>query len=160
MPSELEQKIGDLDTYTDRCTLCIIKPDGYKIKEKIYEILRNNGLTVNEVITVNLTLEDILTIYPSHRNAPFLKEFTEYMTSGPVEIIKVIADYPKQELYNKLCEIVGSTFPKTAAEGTIRQIYGKEFEGSRVVYNVIHSPRDEEEENRIKKVMLKYLNNK
>ena len=138
---------------------CLLKPDGYKISTEVYKVINDNDLTTLEIGNFYLTREDVILLYPQHQSASFLEELISYMTSERVSIIRVEADLHKNELFNKLFEVVGGTHPKTAKSGTIRQLYGKESETSLVIYNVIHSPNSDEEESRLKVLINKYLKN-
>jgi nucleoside diphosphate kinase len=138
-------------------TYCLLKPDGYKINKDVYKFMEEKEFTVSEIGSFEMSKEDVYLLYPQHKNAPFLEELVSYMTSGRVSVARVEADISKHELFYKLYEIIGGTFPRMASNDTIRHKYGEEIYGSRVVRNVIHSPMSEDEESRIKSLMSKYL---
>ncbi len=57
--------------------------------------------------------------YAVHKERPFYGELVEFMSSGPI----VAAILEKDNAVADFRELIGSTNPADAAEGTIRQLY-------------------------------------
>lgn len=99
-------------------TLSIIKPDAVA-KNVIGEILtrfEKAGLRIVAAKMQHLTSEKAAKFYEIHKERPFFGELVAFMTSGPV-LIQVL-EGENAVLKNR--ELMGATFPKNAAPGTIR----------------------------------------
>ena len=79
--------------------------------------------------------------YAVHKERPFFKELTSFMTSGPCMVLAL----EKENAVQAWREAIGATNPKEAIEGTIR----KEFATS-IQENAVHgSDSDENAEKEI-----------
>lgn len=99
-------------------TLSIIKPDAVA-KNVIGEILtrfEKAGLRIVAAKMQHLDREKAAKFYEIHKERPFFGELVAFMTSGPVLIQVLEGD--NAVLKNR--ELMGATFPKNAAPGTIR----------------------------------------
>jgi nucleoside-diphosphate kinase len=93
-------------------TLVIIKPDVIK-KNQIGEIINfyeKKGLRMVGMKMVRLTPELAETFYQEHKDKPFFKGMTEFMSSSPVVIICLEGENAIK--LNR--EIMGATDPKQA----------------------------------------------
>lgn len=99
-------------------TLSIIKPDAVakNIIGSIYSRFEQNGLRIVAAKMLHLTQEQAGEFYAVHKERPFYHELIAFMTSGPV-LVQVL-EGENAVLKNR--EIMGATFPKDAAPGTIR----------------------------------------
>ena len=111
-------------------TLSIIKPDAVErnLENKIIECFINTGLKVAEKKKIKLTKEEAAEFYKTHEVKPFYEDLCNYLSSGP--IIVMILEGEGAVLKNR--KIMGSTDPKKAEKGTIRNLYGKSIEKNSV----------------------------
>ena len=102
-------------------TFSIIKPDATKrnITGSINKIIEDNNLIIVAQKRIKLSKEKAEGFYAIHKDKPFFNDLIEYMTSGPV-IVQVLEGENAVEKYR---EIMGSTNPQNAANGTIRKIH-------------------------------------
>jgi nucleoside-diphosphate kinase len=68
-----------------------------------------------------MTRDEAQTFYAEHQGKPFFNDLVEYMTSGPV----LLTCLERDEAVRTLREVVGATDPAEAAQGTVRQLFGK-----------------------------------
>ena len=99
-------------------TFSIIKPDATKrnITGKINKIIEENNLTIVAQKKIKLTEEKAKVFYSVHKDKPFFNQLIKYMISEPV-VVQVLEG---ENAVSKYREIMGSTNPSEAAEGTIR----------------------------------------
>ena len=111
-------------------TLSIIKPDAVErdLENKIIECFVDIGLKVAEKKKIKLTKEEAAEFYKMHEVKPFYEDLCNYLSSGP--IIVMILEGEDAVLKNR--KIMGSTDPKKAEKGTIRNLYGKSIEKNSV----------------------------
>ena len=100
-------------------TFSIIKPDATKrnITGSINKIIENNGLRIIAQKRILLSKEQAKNFYSVHNERPFFNDLIEYMTSEPV-IVQVLEGV---DAIIKYREIMGSTNPEDAKDGTIRK---------------------------------------
>tara|TARA_B100001027_G_C15991797_1_gene208647 strand:+ start:41 stop:463 length:423 start_codon:yes stop_codon:yes gene_type:complete len=103
-------------------TLSIIKPDAMKLKYsgKIIDFIEDKGFTIIAQKKIILTKRQAETFYTIHKDRPFFNELVDFMISGPI-LVQIIEAQNAISLYR---EIMGSTNPDEAEEGTIRKLYG------------------------------------
>jgi nucleoside-diphosphate kinase len=112
-------------------TLSIIKPDGVK-RGLIGEVIarfEKNGLTISAMKMLHLTHLQAMGFYAVHKERPFFKSLTEFMSSGPV----VVMILEGENAIKKNRDIMGATNFKEAAEGTIRRDFATDIEK-----NIVH----------------------
>jgi nucleoside-diphosphate kinase len=99
-------------------TLSIIKPDAVagNLIGAIISRFENAGLKVVAARMQQLTAEQAGAFYAVHRDKPFYRELIDFMVSGPV-LVQVLEG---ENAIAKNRELMGATFPKDAAPGTIR----------------------------------------
>jgi len=104
-------------------TFAIIKPDAVKAKNsgKIIDIIEKNGFEILEMQKINLVPSKAEQFYVEHKERSFFPELVQFMTSGPI-IIMALA---KTDAVNDWRSLMGVTDSKKAAQGTIRQLFGK-----------------------------------
>lgn len=111
-------------------TLMIIKPDGVE-KQLIGEILRRvegAGLKIKALRMLQLDRRTASRFYAIHRERAFFHGLIEYMTSGPV----VVCALEGPNAVKRFRNLIGSTDPDKADEGTIRRLYGESVERNTV----------------------------
>ncbi len=104
-------------------TFSIIKPDATErnITGKINAMLEEAGLRIVAQKRIKMTREQAETFYAVHRERPFFGELVEFMISAPI-VVQVLEG---ENAVAKNREVMGATNPAEAAEGTIRQLYGR-----------------------------------
>ena len=112
-------------------TLSIIKPDAINSKDsgKIIDLLEEKGFTIIAQKKIILTKNQAKAFYEIHNQRPFFDELVEFMISGPI-LVQIIEGKNAVSYYR---EIMGSTNPEEAEEGTIRKLYG-----SNIQCNAVH----------------------
>jgi nucleoside-diphosphate kinase len=118
-------------------TLAIVKPDAVASGHtgKIIAHLQKEGFRVLGMRMTRLSREQAGAFYAVHRERPFYGELVEFMTSGAVVPLALERD----NAVPRLREVIGSTDPAEAAEGTIRKLYA-ESKGK----NAIHASDSDE----------------
>ena len=103
-------------------TLSIIKPDAVErnLDNEIKEIFKNKGFNIVKDKKIQITKIEAENFYKVHETKPFYNDLCAYLSSGP--IVVMILEKKNAVLANR--ELMGSTNPKDADEGTIRKKYG------------------------------------
>ncbi len=103
-------------------TLSIIKPDAVErnLDGQIKEMFSINGFTIVQEKKIQIEKQEAEKFYKVHETKPFYDDLCTYLSSGP--IVVMILEKENAILANR--ELMGSTNPKDAAEGTIRKKFG------------------------------------
>ena len=103
-------------------TLSIIKPDAMELKYsgKIIDFIEDKGFKIIAQKKIVLTKNQAEAFYSVHKDRPFFRELVDFMVSGPISV-QIIEAKDAVSYYR---EIMGSTNPDEAEEGTIRKLYG------------------------------------
>ena len=103
-------------------TLSIIKPDAVErgLSEEIKEIFKKNGFEIVNEKKIKITKDEAEKFYMVHQTKPFFNDLCDYLSSGPI----VVMVLKKENAILNNREIMGSTNPKEAKDGTIRKKYG------------------------------------
>jgi nucleoside-diphosphate kinase len=107
-------------------TLSIVKPDAVR-KNKIGAILQRfeaTGLRVVAAKLVHLSPQQAAGFYAVHRDKPFFKSLTEFMSSGPA-LVSVLEG---EDAIATVRKVMGATDPAKAAPDTIRRDFGTDVE--------------------------------
>jgi nucleoside-diphosphate kinase len=107
-------------------TLAIIKPDAVeqRLTGKIIDRIEQAGLRIRAIRLVRLTRADAEGFYAVHRQRPFFRSLTEYMSSGPAVVLALEGD----DAIRTWRALMGATDPSKADAGTIRRDYGTSIE--------------------------------
>ena len=107
-------------------TLAILKPDAVErsLIGKILERIEANGFKIAAMKMAALSTKEAEGFYAVHKERPFFKDLTQYMSSGPV-VLLVLA---KDNAILAWRELMGATNPKDAAPGTIRKDFAVDIE--------------------------------
>ena len=102
-------------------TLSIIKPDATKrnLTGLINSVIEKNNLKIVAQKRIKLSIEQAKSFYDIHNEKPFFNDLIEYMTSNPV-VVQVLEC---ENAVSKYRAVMGSTNPKEAEKGTIRNLY-------------------------------------
>lgn len=116
-------------------TLVLIKPDGVKrnLTGAILARVEAKGYTLVELQKMNATRELLEAHYEEHVGKPFYEPLVEFMLSGPI----VAAVFEGQRVIEGFRSLAGTTEPTTAAPGTIRGDFGRDW-GTKVQQNLVH----------------------
>ena len=103
-------------------TLSIIKPDAVErnLEGKIKEIFIRNGFRIIDEKKIQINKSEAEKFYKVHETKPFYNELCNYLSSGPMVVMKL----EKENAIFENRELMGSTNPKEAKEGTIRKKFG------------------------------------
>jgi nucleoside-diphosphate kinase len=112
-------------------SLSIIKPDGVKrgLIGQVIRMLEENNLEIIAMKMVHMTKQQAEGFYAVHRERPFFRSLTDFMSSGPA-IVMVLEG---ENVITRYRELMGATDYKDAAEGTIRKAFATDIE-----QNVVH----------------------
>jgi nucleoside-diphosphate kinase len=103
-------------------TLLIVKPDGVR-RGLVGEVLRrteDKGLRMAEIRSLTIDRALAEEHYGEHRDKPFFGELVEFITSGPVVVVRLEGEGAIVALRT----MMGPTDPADAPPGTIRGDYG------------------------------------
>ncbi len=103
-------------------TLSIIKPDAVErnLDGQIKEMYRTNGFTIVQEKKIQIEKQEAEKFYNVHETKPFYNDLCTYLSSGPI----VVMILEKENGVKANRELMGSTNPKDAAQGTIRKKFG------------------------------------
>ena len=109
-------------------TLAIIKPDaaGRGLTGEIISRIHAAKFQIIAVKSTRLTKAEAEGFYAVHRERPFFKALTEFMSSGNVVVIVLEAE----NAIAKWRDIMGATDPAKAALGTIRKELGTSIQNN------------------------------
>jgi len=107
-------------------TFAIIKPDAVEAKAagRILARIEEEGFRIVGLRMENLTVQEAEGFYAVHRERPFFKDLTAFMSSGPCIAMVLEAD----NAISRWRETMGGTDPAKADEGTLRKQFGSNIE--------------------------------
>ena len=111
-------------------TLLIVKPDAVaqNVIGEIIRRLEKKSFRIVNIEMVRLTRKQAAEFYAVHRQRPFYNDLLDFMTSGPCVPIALERD----NAVAFLREVIGSTNPEEAAEGTIRKDFATDIQNNAV----------------------------
>ena len=103
-------------------TLSIIKPDAVErnLSEEIKSEFKKNGFNILKEKKIKLEKSDAEKFYKVHQTKPFYNDLCAYLSSGPI----IVMTLEKENAVLDNRELMGSTNPNEAKEGTLRKKYG------------------------------------
>ena len=103
-------------------TLSIIKPDAVErnLDKEIKEMFKSKGFLILKEKKIQLEKSEAEKFYQVHETKPFYNDLCAYLSSGPIIVMILVKE--NAVIANR--ELMGSTNPKEAKEGTIRKKYG------------------------------------
>ena len=103
-------------------TLSIIKPDAVErnLENNIKKFFEKNNLKILRTKKVKISKEEASEFYKVHQTKPFYGDLCNYLSSGPI----VVMILEGENAISKNRQLMGSTDPKKAEEGTLRKMYG------------------------------------
>ena len=99
----------------------MIKPDAVEnghIGDILQKVL-SSGFQIKALKLTQLSLNDAERFYEIHKGRAFFNDLVSFMSRGPI----VVAVLKKKDAVNSFRNLIGSTNPSEAAEGTIRKLY-------------------------------------
>ena len=117
-------------------TLILVKPDGVE-RGLIGEILsrfETKGYVIEGLKMLQPTEELLAQHYAEHAGKPFYHSLVDFMVSGPV----VAAVLSGDRVIEGVRTMLGASDPTTAAPGTIRGDYGRDWDEG-VQKNLVHA---------------------
>tara|TARA_B110001450_G_scaffold23496_1_gene20961 strand:+ start:1288 stop:1707 length:420 start_codon:yes stop_codon:yes gene_type:complete len=104
-------------------TFTMIKPDAVDSNNigNITQMIADAGFKIKAMKLTRLSRVQAEEFYAVHNERPFYGELVEYMTSGPI----VAAVLEKENAVIEFRNLIGSTDPNEAEEGTIRKKYAE-----------------------------------
>ena len=102
-------------------TLMMIKPDAVENGHigNILQKVSSSGFQIKALKLTQLSLKDAERFYEIHKERTFFNDLVSFMSRGPI----VVAILKKEDAVNSFRNLIGSTDPSEAAEGTIRKLY-------------------------------------
>ena len=107
-------------------TFSIIKPDAVAAGQagEILAMIQKAGFKVLGLRMTRLTKTQAQGFYAVHRERPFFGGLVKFMTEGPV----IVMALERENAILGLREVMGSTNPANAAEGTVRKRFATNIE--------------------------------
>lgn len=108
----------------------MIKPDavGANNSGAIIKMIEEAGFRIIAMKKSRLSKERAGEFYAVHKERAFFNDLCEYMSSGP--IIPMILE--KSNAVEDFRKLIGSTDPKKAEAGTIRNLFAKSIEANAI----------------------------
>ncbi len=109
-------------------TLAIIKPDavGRDLQGEILSRIHKAGFKIVAIKSARLSKGEAEGFYAVHRERPFFKDLTDFMSSGKCIVMVLEAE----GAIAKWREVMGATDPAKAAPGTIRRDLGSSVQNN------------------------------
>ena len=103
-------------------TLSIIKPDAVErnLDNEIKQMFKDKGFQIVKEKKIQIEKSEAEIFYKVHETKPFYNDLCSYLSSGP--IVVMVIEKENGILANR--ELMGTTNPKDALDGTIRKKYG------------------------------------
>ena len=87
---------------------------------EIIKKIEENDLVIIDIKMLKLSKQESSKFYEIHKDKTFFSNLIDYMTSGKIVVLIVEGD----NAINRYRNLIGSTDPDKAQEGTIRKLYG------------------------------------
>ena len=122
---------------TGNRTFTMIKPIAVKNNYigPILKMINEAGFRIVAMKMTKLSKKQAEEFYAVHQERGFFDELTDFMSSGPI----VAAILEKENAVEAYRNLIGSTDPKDAAEGTIRKLYAESK-----AHNAVHGSDSDE----------------
>ena len=103
-------------------TLSIIKPDAVErnLENEIKKEFIKKGFKIIKEKKIQITKPEAEQFYKVHETKPFYNDLCNYLSSGPILVMVL----EKQDSVMANRDLMGSTDPKKAEKGTLREKYG------------------------------------
>ena len=107
-------------------TLAIVKPDAVqrRVAGRIIQRIEDEGFQIRAMRRLHLSKVQAEAFYAVHRERPFFRSLTDFMSSGPVIVMVLEAPAAIKEWRT----LMGATDPAKADPGTLRNEFGQSIE--------------------------------
>jgi len=107
-------------------TLAIIKPDAVerRLAGRILQRIEDKGFQIRAMRLIRMSTRDAEGFYAVHRERPFFKSLTEFMSSGPAVVMVLEAP----EAIKQWRTLMGATDPAKSDAGTLRKDFAQSIE--------------------------------
>jgi nucleoside-diphosphate kinase len=107
-------------------TLAIIEPDAVerRLAGRVIQRIEESGFQIRAMKQVHLTEKQAEGFYAVHRERPFFKSLTSFMSSGPAIVLVLEA----ADAIKKWRTLMGATDPAKADAGTLRKEFAQSIE--------------------------------
>lgn len=104
-------------------TFTMIKPETVSKNNigAVLKLMNEAGFRIKAMKFTHLTKQQAGEFYAVHADKNFFEDLTSFMSSGPI----VAAILEKENAVADFRELIGSTDPAKAAEGTIRKLFAE-----------------------------------
>jgi nucleoside-diphosphate kinase len=111
-------------------TFSIIKPDATRrnLTGAVTKMLEDAGLRVVASKRIRMSRAQAEGFYAVHKERPFFNDLCTFMTSGPV-VVQVLEG---EDAVKRNRDVMGTTNPEQADDGTIRKAYAESIEANSV----------------------------
>ena len=126
-------------------TLILVKPDGVErnLTGQVLARFERKGYRIAELKMLVPSRELLEQHYAEHKGKPFYEPLVSYMGSGPVVALVLEGN----GVLEGARTLMGSSHPTTAAPGTIRGDFGRDW-GESVQKNLVHGSDSSESADR------------
>jgi nucleoside-diphosphate kinase len=116
-------------------TLVLVKPDGVarNLSGEILRRIEQKGYSLVDAKLVQVDRSLLAEHYAEHQGKPFFEPLVEFMESGPILALRIAGE----RVIEGFRALAGTTDPTTAAPGTIRGDFGRDW-GTKVQQNLVH----------------------
>ena len=116
-------------------TLVLVKPDGVerRLTGEVLARIERKGYRILDLKVVHAERELLAEHYAEHQGKPFFEPLIDFMASGPI----VAARIAGVDVIAGFRSLAGATNPTTAAPGTIRGDFGRDW-GTPATQNIVH----------------------
>jgi nucleoside-diphosphate kinase len=116
-------------------TLVLVKPDGVarNLSGEILRRIEQKGYSLVDAKLVQADRTLLAEHYAEHQGKPFFEPLVEFMESGPIFVLRIAGE----RVIEGFRSLAGTTDPTTAAPGTIRGDFGRDW-GTKVQQNLVH----------------------
>jgi nucleoside-diphosphate kinase len=104
-------------------TFTMLKPDSIEQGNMlpILNMIENAGFKIIALVYKKMSKDEAEKFYSIHSDKPFFNDLVSFMTRGPI----IAAALEKENAVEEFRELIGSTDPQEAMDGTIRKKFAK-----------------------------------
>ena len=104
-------------------TFTMLKPDSIEQENMlpILNMIENAGFKIIALKYKKMSKDEAEKFYSIHSDKPFFNDLVSFMTRGPI----IAAALEKENAVEEFRELIGSTDPQEALDGTIRKKFAK-----------------------------------
>jgi nucleoside-diphosphate kinase len=113
---------GQLEQKKEK-TLALIKPDAFLKAGKIVNAIYKDGFRIGRMRSLELSRADAQEFYQEHQGKPFFDGLTQFMSSGPIVALELVADGAIQK-WRKLIGPTNTFKAREEAPGCLRAQFG------------------------------------